>query len=68
LRNQVDSFSRHKEALNRQLDTFQRKKAAEKEAAEEDDDEEEDQQALPLRSSDDDDPVSPSDFPESCVC
>jgi hypothetical protein len=63
LRNQVDSFSRHNEALNRWLDTFQRKEAAEKEAAEEEDDEEEDQQALPLRSSDDDDPVSPIRFP-----
>jgi hypothetical protein len=63
LRNQVDSFSRHNEALNRRLDTFQRKEAAEKEAAEEEDDEEEDQQALPLRSSDDDDPVSPIRFP-----
>jgi transcription elongation factor Elf1 len=47
LRNQVDCYSRHNEALNRRLDTFHRKEAtekeaAEKEAAEEDNDEEED--------------------------
>jgi hypothetical protein len=47
LRNQVDSYSRHNEALNRRLGTFWRKEAAEKEAAEkeaveEDDEEEED--------------------------
>jgi hypothetical protein len=43
LRNQVDSYSRHNEALNRRLDNFRRKEAAEKEAAKEDSDEEEDQ-------------------------
>jgi hypothetical protein len=68
LRNQVDSYSRHNEALNRRLDTFWRKEVdekevAEKEAAMEDDNEEEDQQVLPPGSSDDDDLISPIRFP-----
>jgi hypothetical protein len=63
LQNQARRDFRYNESFNTRLVPFLRKEAAEKE----DDDNEEDQQAWPSGNSDDDGPVSPSDFPKSCV-
>jgi hypothetical protein len=63
LQNQARRDFSYNESLNVRLVPFLRKEAFEKE----EDNDEEDQQAWQSGSNDVDGPVSPSDFPESCV-